>query len=140
MAVQNIFSELKALLDDFDTFLSGETVTQVTEAISAVAAIIPQVNELIDKPISILQALKTEIDKFSIGDIPNVSTVAGFAERLGAFLEASKTLLPQQAGTIDDVVDVAEVVAGLPNLSEQLKTELKAVIDRIIAKFNDMKS
>jgi hypothetical protein len=52
---------------------------------------------------------------------------------------AAKALLPDNASDIDAVKDIANVVSGLPSIDE-VKGEIIALIDAIVAHLNSLKS
>jgi hypothetical protein len=134
----NIFQELKDLLQSFNEFLSSDTVTAIAAAIQAIASFVPQVTELIDKLIELMNDLKTEIANFDVSNIPGLDTATEFIGQVKSFLTSARTLLPDQAGTIDDVLGVADVVGGLSGLDE-IKQEILDSLDALIAKLGQLK-
>ncbi|WP_305044243.1 hypothetical protein [Geoalkalibacter sp.] len=138
MAEKNLFDELKDVLQDFKDFLDANVPT-IRPAIQALTSLIPQVGELIDKLVGLMNSLKTEINKLDVGAIPGLSEVSSFTTKIGTFLDAAESLLPDQAGTIADVRSVANVVTGLPSL-DAVKTEILALVDAIIAHLNSLKA
>lgn len=138
MAEKNLFDELKNVLQDFKDFLDANVPT-IRPAIQALTSLIPQVGELIDKLVGLMNSLKTEINKLDVSAIPGLSEVSSFTTKIGTFLDAAESLLPDQAGTIADVRSVANVVTGLPSL-DAVKTEILALVDAIIAHLNSLKA
>lgn len=136
---QNLFQELKDVLTEFKTFLD-QNVTVIKPAINALAALIPQINELITKLVDLMGKLKAEIQKLDVSQIPGLDKASEFTTKVTTLLTTTKSLLPAQAGTIDDVLSVAGVVAGLPALTGQIKTEIIALIDAITAHLSSLKS
>jgi len=134
----NLFQELKDVLTEFKTFLDTN-VPVIKPAINALAALIPQINQLIDKLIDLMGKLKAEIDKLDVKNIPGLDKVSEFTTKVKDLLTTTKNLLPAEAGTIDDVLAVANVVSGLPSL-DQVKTEIKSLIDAITAHLTSLKS
>lgn len=135
---QNLFQQLKDALQDFKDFLDTN-VPKIKAGVKALAAIIPQINDLINKLADLLRDLKTEIQNLDVSSVPGLSEVASFTEKMTTMLETTKNLLPQQAGTIDDVLSVANVVSGLPSL-EEIKAEIISLLDAIIVHVNSLKS
>jgi ABC-type transporter Mla subunit MlaD len=135
MAEQNLFEELKAVLADLKTFLE-ENADDIRPAIQAIASLIPQVNELIDLLVDLLEKLKKEVDNLDVSGIPGVAQVAEFTGKIPALLDAAKKLLPDETASIEAIADVTDVVTGLPSI-EEVKTELsnllQAIIDLIIS-------
>jgi hypothetical protein len=138
MAAPNLFEELKTALTDFKTFLD-QNVGTIKPAINALAALIPQINELIDKLIDLMGKLKTEIQNLDVSNIPGLAQASEFTEKIKSLLTTTKGLLPDQAGTIDDVLEVANVVSGLPSL-DAVKGEILALLDAINAHLASLKS
>ncbi|KIH77069.1 hypothetical protein SAMN05660860_00434 [Geoalkalibacter ferrihydriticus] len=138
MAETNLFEELKDVLQDFKDFLDANVPT-IKPAIQALASLIPQVTDLIDKLIELMNSLKTEINNLDVSAIPGLSEVSSFTTKIGTFLDTAESLLPGQAGTINDVRSVANVVTSLPSLDE-VKTEILTLIDAIIAHLNSLKA
>jgi len=139
MAADNLFDELKDVLQDFKDFLD-ENVSVIQPAVAALKAIIPdQIDDLLSKLISLINKLKTEIQNLDVSSIPGLAEASEFTEKIKSFLEAAKNLLPDDTSEIDDVIAVADVVAGLPSLDE-LKTEIIALLDAIIGHLNTLNS
>ena len=83
--------------------------------------------------------LKTEINNLDVSAIPGLEEVSSFTTKIGSFLDAAESLLPDQQSTINEVRSVANVVTGLPSLDE-VKTEILTLIDAIIAHLNSLKA
>jgi hypothetical protein len=138
MPETNLFKDLEGVLRDFKNFLDTN-VPVIKPAIQALASLIPQVTELIDKLVDLMNKLKTEVENLDVGAIPGLAEASEFTTKVKAFLEAAKTLLPDEADTIDDVLGVADVVTSLPSLDE-VKTEILALIAAIVAHLNSLKA
>jgi len=133
----NIFEELKNLLTEFQTFLE-QNVATIRPAILAIAGVFPQIVELIDKLIELMNKLKTEINNFDLGNINGLTEATQFINMIKSFLESARTLLPDEAGTINDVLAVADVVGSLSGLDD-VKGEILTTIDAIVAHLNSLK-
>ena len=139
MAAPNLFDELKDALTKFKTFLH-DNVGTIKPVIAALKSIVPQITELIDKLIDLMGKLKTEIDKLNPGAVgAGLGKVTEFTDATKALLESAKALLPNEAGTINEVLDVANVVSSLPSL-DAVKDQLKQLIDEIVADLNQLKA
>ena len=138
MAADNLFQELRDVLQDFKDFLD-ENVPTIKPAIQALASLIPQITELIDKLVDLMNKLKTEIQNLDVSAIPGLGEVSEFTTKVKSFLDSAKNLLPDETETIDDVMSVADVVTGLPSLDE-VKTEILSLLDAIIAHLNSLKA
>ncbi len=138
MADQNLFEELKGVLEDFKSFLDDNVAT-IKPAIQAIAALVPQVNELIDLLAGLLGKLKAEIQNLDVGAIPGLGEVAELTGQIPALLDAARKLLPNETSSIDSIADVASVVTGLPSV-DAVKTELLALIDAIVAHLTSLKA
>ena len=138
MAADNLFQDLKDVLQDFKDFLDANVPT-IKPAIQALSSLIPQVTELIDKLVDLMNKLKAEVQNLDVSAIPGLAEASEFTTQVKAFLEAAKNLLPDESDTIDDVLGVADVVTSLPSLDE-VKTEILALIDAIVAHLNSLKA
>lgn len=138
MAAPNLFEELKSVLTEFKTFLD-QNVGTIKPAINSIASFIPQINELIDKLVDLMGQLKTEIQNLDVGNIPGLAEASEFTGKITSLLTTTKSLLPDQAGTIDEVLEVANVVSGLPSL-DAVKGEIIALLDAINAHLASLKS
>lgn len=138
MAETNLYEELKNILQEFKDFLD-QNVGTIKPAINALAALIPQINELINSLIDLIGKLKTEIENLDVSNIPGLSEVSSFTDSVKRLLETSRDLLPDEGDTIDDILGIANVVTGLPSL-EDLKGEIVALITAITAHLNSLKS
>lgn len=133
----NLFQQLKDALQDFRDFLD-ENVPIIQPAIAALGAMIPQIEQLLDQLIELMGDLKEEIDNLDVGAIDGLAQVSQFTSGIKTLLETSKNLLPNQAGAINDVLAVVEVVGSLPSLDE-VKEEIKTLIDEIVVHLNSLK-
>lgn len=139
MAESNLFEDLRDVLQDLKDFLD-ENVPVIKPALDALRTIIPdQIDDLLDKLLELMNKLKTEIQNLDVSAIPGLSEASEFMTRIKSFLEAAKNLLPDETEAIDDVLGVADVVAGLPSLDD-IKTEILALMDAIIGHLNSLKA
>ncbi|HEV2706887.1 MAG TPA: hypothetical protein VGV59_13240 [Pyrinomonadaceae bacterium] len=138
MPAQNLYQELKDALQEFKDFLDTN-VPVIKPAIQALSSMIPQINELIDKLISLMGDLKNEINNLNVGAIPGLDKVSQFTASVKTLLETSKNLLPGEADTIDDVLAVVNVVTGLPTL-DTVKADIIDLINQIVGHLNSLKS
>ncbi len=138
MADTNLYEELKDALKDLKDFLE-ENTDIIKPAVQALAALVPQVNTLIDELIGLLGDVKTEISNLDVSAIPGLSEVSQFTTTVTAFLNTTKALLPDQAATIDEVLGAANVIGSLPSL-DQVKAEILSLIDAIIANLGELKA
>jgi hypothetical protein len=138
MATDDLFEQLKEVLADFKSFLD-DNVPTIKPAIQAIASLIPQVLELIDLLIGLMTDLKTEISDLDVSAIPGLSEVAEFTTKVTSLLEAAEKLLPDQADSIAQISDVADVVTGLPSL-DAVKGEILTLLDAILAHLNSLKT
>lgn len=134
----SLFEDLKNALKDFKDFLDTNVGT-ITPAIAALKSLIPQITELLTKLVELMGKLKTEIQNLDVGNIPGLSEATQFTDKLKNFLTTTKTLLPDEAGEIDSVLAVADVVTGLPSLTD-VKAEILGLIDAIVGHLNTLKN
>lgn len=138
MPAQNLFEELKTALTSFKVFLDANTAT-IKPAITALKSIVPQITELITKLIDLMGKLKTEINNLNPGAVGDgLAKVTEFTNATKTLLTTAKDLLPNEAGTIDDVLGVVNVVSSLPSL-DAVKAEIIALIDSIVGNLNQLK-
>lgn len=137
MPAQNLFEELKAALTSFKQFLDANVAT-IKPAIQALKSIVPKVTELITKLIDLMGKLKTEITNLNPGVVGDLTKITEFTNATKTLLTTAKTLLPNEAGTIDEVLGVVNVVNSLPSL-DAIKSEIIALIDSIVANLNQLK-
>lgn len=137
MAEQNLFEQLQSVLQDFKDFLDTNVPT-IKPAIQALASLIPQIVDLLDLLIGLMNDLKTEVQNLDVSGIPGLDEVSQFTGQITTFLDTTQDLLPNQADTIEEIRGVANVVTGLPSLDE-VKTEILALIDAITAHLNSLK-
>jgi len=140
MAAENLIEELKKALNDFKTFLDAKKgvikpaiapLDQLTEG---------KVTKLITTLIKLLNDLKTEIAKLDPSLVPGLEDVTTFSQSVKTLVEASKSLLPGETATINDVLTVVDVVGGLGSLTTQVKQQVNDLIDAIITDLQFLKS
>jgi phage-related protein len=137
MPAQNLFEELKTALTSFKQFLDANVAT-IKPAIQALKSIVPKVTELITKLIDLMGKLKTEINNLNPGVVGDFTKITEFTNATKTLLTTAKDLLPNEAGTIDDVLGVVNVVSSLPSL-DAVKAEIIALIDSIVTNLNQLK-
>ena len=134
----NLFEDLKAALTTFKSFLD-ENVPVIKPAIQTLRSLIPAISDLLNKLIDLMGNIKTEIDRLASQPIPGLDKVSQFTTSITALLTTAKDLVPAQAGMIDDVLSVANVVSGLPSVG-QVKAEIDSLIDAVIAHLRNLNS
>jgi len=135
----NLFDELKDALTKFKTFLH-DNVDTIKPIVALLRSVVPKIDELISKLIELMGKLKTEIDKINPNIIPpgDLKKVTDFTAATKTLLDAAKALLPNEAGPISEVQDIANVVTSLPSLGD-IKDQLKGLIDEIVTDLNKLK-
>ena len=68
MAEDNLFEQLKSVLQDFKDFLDTNVPT-IKPAIQALASLIPQIVDLLDLLIGLMNDLKTEVQNLDVSAI-----------------------------------------------------------------------
>jgi hypothetical protein len=137
MAGTNLYGDLKNALNDFKTFLDANTAT-IAPAIKALESVVPQVSDLVSKLTDLMGKMKTEIQNLNVAGIPGIDQVSKFTNAITTVLTTAKSLLPDQATAIQDVLDVTNVVTGLPTL-DTVKADILNLIDAIVADLNKLK-
>jgi hypothetical protein len=138
MADKTIYEELRDVLKDFHDFLQAK-IDVIKPPIRALAQVVAQVNDLIDKPIELLAKLKAEIQAIDIGALNNIDEALAFAAKVKGFLESARALLPDEAADIDRAINAADVVAGLPTFAD-VKNEILQLIDDIAGLIGQLKA
>lgn len=138
MAEKDLFQELKDVLQDFKDFLD-DNVPTIKPAIQALISIVPKIGDLLDELIDLLNKLKTEVQNLDVSAIPGLSEVSEFTGKVTTLLEGAKKVLPDDADeVVDNVLEISEVISGLPSV-EEVKTEIISLIDAIIVHLNSLK-
>jgi len=128
MAV-NVYDELKNALVQVNSILEQGTDI-IKPAVHALAAVVPQINELLDKVLDLLGRLKVEINKLDVSAIP-VDKVLPFLDGLASLLESSRNVLPADSkDTIDTASSVINVIKTIPT-PEQIKAEVVGLLDSV---------
>jgi hypothetical protein len=134
----SLFEDLKAALKEFKEFLD-QNVNTIKPAIAALKSLVPQITELLTKLVDLMGKLKIEIQSLNVNAIPGLAQASEFTTKMTGFLNAMKTVLPDESSDIDKVLEVAGLVAGLPSL-DSVKAEILGLIDAIVGHLNTLKS
>jgi phage-related minor tail protein len=129
MADKNLFKDLEDALTEFEKLLKDNTAT-IKTAVDKISALFPQIKDLITKLIGLMVKLEAAIDKLDVKNIPGLDQVSNFTTQLKGVLSSAKALLPSEAGAIDEVLAVADVVSGLPSL-DAVKADIKKLLESI---------
>jgi hypothetical protein len=115
MPVDNLYERLQLELEKFKKFLD-DNVPTIKPAVIAIASVVPQINELIDKLINLMEALGREIQEMDLGAVGgHLATVTDFTNSIKTVAEVARDILPDGA---DDVLSVVNVVGSLPSLDD----------------------
>ncbi len=114
-------------------------VPTLKPALQALSPLIPQISDAIDTLIDLMSELKAIIQNLDVGSIPGLSVISSFAEKTKAVLQTSRCLLLEQRSEIASVICVSDILESLPHL-EEIKGEIIALIEAIIAHLNSLKS
>jgi ABC-type transporter Mla subunit MlaD len=137
----SLFDDLKQALTTFKQFLDSASANDgLKNAIKAVKAVVPQVGDLLTKLIGLMDQLKTEINSLNAGAVgAGLTTATQFVSSAKTLLDTAKSLLPNDAATIDQILAVVNVVSSLPSL-DAVKTEILSLIDTIKADLTTLNS
>jgi len=136
MATPNLYQDLKNALNDFKTFLDTNVAT-IKPAIQALKAIVPQVGDLVNQLITLMNKLKTEVQNLNVSNVPGLSQLSTFTTAAQTLLQTAENLLPNEKSDIDAVLSVVSVVQGLPSL-DQVKQDILNLIDGVIGDLNTL--
>lgn len=124
---KDLYKDLEKALKDFRTFLDTN-VPIIKPAVKPLDQILGgRVIKLIDKLIALMEQLKNEINNLNVSALPGLKELSDFTGSVKTVLETAKNLLPNQAANISDVLEVVDVVSGLPSLG----TVKTSIIDEI---------
>jgi ABC-type transporter Mla subunit MlaD len=128
----SLFNDLKQALTTFKQFLDSAAANDgLKNAIKAVKAVVPKVGDLLTQLINLMGRLETEITNLNAGAVgAGLTTATQFVSAAKAFLDTAKTLLPGDEATINQILDVVNVVSSLPSL-DAIKTEILGLIGAI---------
>ncbi|MCB8975834.1 MAG: hypothetical protein H6657_00200 [Ardenticatenaceae bacterium] len=133
--VENVFAELDALLSEFRTFLETDTTVQdIKSAVDALAQVLPPIADILNRLKTIFEVLRIEINNINLDDIPDVDVnqIVEFASKVKDTLQTAKSLIPSQQENIDTVIDSADLIASVPELTDALKINILDSLDAII--------
>jgi phage-related protein len=136
MATPNIYQDLKNALNDFKTFLDANVAT-IKPAIQALKAIVPQVGDLVNQLIALMNKLKTEVQNLNVSNVPGLSQLSTFTTAAQTLLQTAENLLPNDKTDIDAVLSVVSVVQALPSL-DTVKQDILNLIDGVIGDLNTL--
>ena len=137
----NLFQELQTVLTTFEAFLDTNVNNEAFKsAVRALKSIVPQITELITKLIDLMGQLRTEIDRLNPGSLgAGLNQVTEFTSSARTLLETARTLLPNEAATIDEILGLINVVGSLPSL-DTIKGTLLTLITKIIGHLDTLKN
>jgi hypothetical protein len=134
----NLYEELKDVLEDFKSFLDSNVAT-IKPAIQALASLIPQIVDVIDLLVNLMNQIKTEIENLDVSAIPGLSQVSQFTTQISNFLDASADLLSSDtSSTVASIRSAINVVGGLPSL-DTVKQDILDLITSIVGDLNELK-
>ncbi|GAA1954040.1 hypothetical protein [Amycolatopsis minnesotensis] len=136
MAEENLFEELKSVLTDFKGFLD-DNINDIDKVFDTVAALVPQLKDLVGLLIDLIAKLKAAIEKLS-GELGDMTKILEMTKKLPAFLEIAKKVLPGEA-VVDDVAGAVDVVTSLPGV-DAIKAEIFALLDKITIHLTTVKA
>jgi archaellum component FlaC len=134
----NLYQDLKKALQDFKDFLHGN-INNIKPAYTALKALVPRVEDLVDGLIDVLGKVKDEIARLDVNAIPHLQDLSTFVTSTTTFLQTAKTLLPDEASAIDDVLAATDVVSGLPSL-DAVKADIIQLVDAVVADLTSLKA
>jgi hypothetical protein len=138
MAADNLFQKLRRILQNYKDFLDANVPT-LKPALQALSSLTPQISDAIDTLIDLMSELKAIIQNLDVGSIPGLQVLSSFTEKTKAVLLTSRCLLLEQRSEIASVICVSDILESLPHL-EEIKGEIIALIEAIIAHLNSLKS
>jgi ABC-type transporter Mla subunit MlaD len=143
MPVENLYEQLNDALQEFKSFLDKLVATDEFDILKTVLetlqGFVPQITQMIDKVIELLQDLKAGIAEIDLGNIPDLDTATKLSANITATLAAASPFLPGRHSEITTVVNTANVIASIPGLTEELRNKIIACIDVIIDRMTKLK-
>src|SRR5437588_9074406 len=128
---ESLYQDVKTQLIDFQGFLKDHR-DEVKPAVQAIRAVLPQVDDLLNKLIDLMKQIDTAIQNLDISRIPGVGQVTTFTQKITTLLQTVLNLVPSEADAINSVLGVAKVVGGLSDLGGALKTDIHNAILAIL--------
>jgi ABC-type transporter Mla subunit MlaD len=115
----NLYQQLKDALQQFKQFLEDPATTSTLhDAISALKPMVPQIGDLLDKLIGLMDQLHDAVNQIDVTNINGLQQVTQFTTGVTTLLQTAESLLPAEKPTIDEVLSAAGVVTQLPSLSD----------------------
>jgi hypothetical protein len=133
MADDNLYQQLKTELSDLKSFLEDPKIgPAIKSAIQPIRAVFPQIDDLLNKLISLMDDIKTAISKVNINNIPGLNQVSTFTQKITDLLTTVTNLV---SGTvqaeINTVLGIAKTIGGLPQLGQDLIKEITDLLTAI---------
>jgi methyl-accepting chemotaxis protein len=139
MPVENLYEQLKDALQTFKDFLETDEFAILKAALKKLQKFVPQITQMIDKIIELLQDLKAGIEAIDLEiDDLDQTTATQLATEISDMLEAATPFLPDQSNTINSIVNTANVIASIPGLTE-VRDDIIELINDIIDRMTDLK-
>ncbi len=136
---ESLYQDVKTQLTDFQGFLDANK-NVVKTAVQAIRAVLPQVDDLLNKLIDLMKQIDTAIQNLDISRIPGVGQVTTFTQKITTLLQTVLNLVPSEADAINTVLGIAKVVGGLSDLGGTLKTDIHNAILAILGDLDFIKN
>jgi ABC-type transporter Mla subunit MlaD len=138
MATSNLFRDLRNALNNLKAILDANSAV-LKPAIQTLKSVLPQVGDLLNQLISLMDSLKAEIQNLDVSNVTGLSELASFAASAEAVLQDSEDLLPERKADIDSVLGTLSILESLPSLPA-VRQDILTLIDGVIANLNLLNS
>jgi hypothetical protein len=137
----SVYQELKTELTDLKGFLDTET-PKIKPVYGTLRSLIPQIDDLLDKLISLMGDIKTAITALqkAITTLPILSDITTLTQKITAFLQTVITVVPSQSDAINTVLGIAKGIGDLPQQGQQIFTDINGLLDDIAKNLLSLKT
>lgn len=133
----NVYQELTTTLTEVKTLLD-QGADLIRPAVKTLAGVIPQINEMLNLVIMVIDKIKAEIAKLDTSMIP-IDQVLPFINGAKSLLGTAKKLLPDNQDEIDQALAVVDVVASCPT-PEQIKAEALGLLSEVTTQIGSLRA
>lgn len=136
MATSDLFRDLRNALSNLKAILDANGAGLKT-TIQTLKTVLPQVGDLLNQLISLMNSLKTDIQNLDVSNVTGLPQLASFATSAQTVLQDSEDLLFDRKDDVDQVLGVLSILESLPSLVS-VRQDILTLIDGIVADLNTL--